>query len=1018
MRIHALVCHLGILGASLLLASMAAGFQADSASNAGMPPIVSVLAQRCLGCHAGDDPAGGLDLTRPSRVLRGDDPQANPAASDLWRVIDSGDMPQDGELTADERAIFQAWIAAGAPCDFEPIDPLRFSTQARAGYDWWAWQPLREATPPPVHAAQRVRNPIDHFVLARLEAEGMTYSAEAAPRHQVRRLFFDLIGLPPPPEVVAAFEANPSDAAYTAIVDSLLNSAEYGERWGRHWLDIVRYGESDGFERNGPRREAWPYRDWVIDSLNADLPFDDFARRQIAGDLCSPDPVDGAAATGFLVSGVHNTVVGASRTMQLLARQDELEDLIGAIGQTFLGLTVNCARCHDHKFDPLTQREYYQLVATLAGVQHGVRQLRDGQAQQELDALQARQAELHAVVAALEQPVRERILTERRKARVAMGESSGGFGDDPREREGLLAAWDFQQGLVDQIGGQTLALFGEARLAEGGLQLDGDGDYAASPPLAEAVTEKTLEALILLADLEQGGGAALSLETLDGGVFDAIVFAEQEPQRWMAGSNGFVRTRSLSGIAESLVNTPVHLALSYAADGKICAFRNGIPYGQTYVSSGLQTFPAAGARLLLGLRHSPPGGNRFFRGTLLRARLFGRVRTPEQIGAAAGALSQWVSRDELQRNMASEAAQQHAQALAELEQLERDKLELESVSLRTIYTCRASPPEPTHVLPRGDVLRPGDVVEPALPSILALAGIPGELGRPVRQVAEDGLRRWRLANWLTASENPLFHRVIANRLWHYHFGRGLVATPSDLGFNGGVPSHPELLDWLAIELQQQGMRLKPLHRLIVTSSAYRQGSGFSRAAHGRDADNRWLWRRAPLRLDAEVVRDAMLWASGQLNSQRGGPGFDDVRLIDQNNGTTYYEPLDRDDPQLNRRTIYRFTPRGGRSALLDSLDCPDPSTATPRRSVTTTPLQALSLQNNDLVIRLSQAFGDTARSAHPEQLASQVDWMFWRAYGRAATEVERTAAADLGRQHGLAAVARALFNSNEFMIVQ
>ncbi len=1017
MRIGMIVERLGLLIVGMaFVPTLGLSLQTESSRPAGNSPVVQVFTQRCLGCHSGAAPEGDVDLTRPSQVVHAEN-ATSPLDGRLWQVIANGEMPADGDLTSSEKEIIRAWLVDGAAGDFEPIDPLRYSSPTRAGYDWWAWQPLPAIAPPPVAASDRVRNCVDQFVLARLENEGFGYGPDAEPRQQVRRLYFDLTGLPPPPEVVEAFSTDPSDAAYSALVDRLLSSPEYGERWGRHWLDIVRYGESDGFERNGPRRDSWRYRDWVIDALNADLSYDEFARRQIAGDVLCDDPVEGAAASGFLVAGVHNTVVGASRSMQLLARQDELEDLIGAVGQTFWGLTINCARCHDHKFDPLMQREYYQLVAAVADVQPGTRQIRAAAEQRELESLAARLADIRIDLNNLERPIRDQILAERQnaaaKAESAPGSVSHSLGSADAS---LVAAWDFQEGLVDRIGGQTLELAGDSHIAAGGLTLDGEGDFAMGSTLTSALKEKTLAVWVVLDDLEQRGGGTLSIETPDGGVFDAIVFGEQEPQRWMAGSNGFVRTQSFGGEGEPTPGEPLFIAITYDAQGWIRAYRNGLPYGQAYQSSGPVEFLAGNGRVLLGLRHSPPGGNRFFRGTIQRAQLYDRALTAEEIGQVAVPKSLFVSRDELRRRLADDQAAQHDQWLEEMERLESRRAELNAHLPASIYTAVSTPSEPTRLLPRGDVMHPGEQVEPALPNFLLHAKIPWaeSLGADFGQARP----RAQLAQALTAAENPLFPRVIVNRLWHYHFGRGLVATPSDLGFNGGVPSHPELLDWLAGELRRNGMRLKPLHRLLVNSTAYRQSSRFDAAAHARDAENRWLWRRSPARLDAETVRDAMLWVSGRLNPQRGGPGFDDVAVIDNNNGTTYYEPIDREDPQLNRRTIYRFTPRGGRSALLDSLDCPDPSTATPRRSVTTTPLQALSLQNNDLVLRLAAAFGEGAAVACPGDTARQVDWMFRRAYGRGATPAELSAADRVAQKHGLAAVARALFNSNEFILVQ
>ena len=283
--------------------------------------------------------------------------------------------------------------------------------------------------------------------------------------------------------------------------------------------------------------------------------------------------------------------------------------------------------------------------------------------------------------------------------------------------------------------------------------------------------------------------------------------------------------------------------------------------------------------------------------------------------------------------------------------------------------------------------------------------------------APDADRRRKLAEWVTNQKNPLFTRVMVNRVWHYHFGTGIVDTPNDLGFNGGRPSHPELLDWLTVKFITSGYRLKSLHRLIVTSAAYRQASSFNKTAYAKDAGNRLLWRYPPRRIEAEVLRDAILQISGALNRAGGGPGFEDV-TITSNNGTTYYAPIDRESDAHHRRTVYRFSPRGGRSSVLDTFDCPDPSTAAPRRSVTTTPLQALSLLNNAFVLRMAELFAKRVQDTSGEEVRAQISTAWQLALGRTPDETEYRSAAKLVADHGLATLCRALFNSNEFVVIE
>ncbi len=333
--------------------------------------MAPLIAGRCLECHAGLDAKAGFDFSSRATTTRGGESgpalqAGNPEASLIWEYIDSNEMPPEHPLSTEEKKLFKQWIKAGAPWGTDPIDLFSKTTKKRAGYDWWSLQPLRQVTVPPNHDTQWSRNSIDAFILARLRAYDLTPQPRADRRTLIRRLYYSLIGLPPEPEDVEAFVADTSSDAYEKLVDQLLASHHYGEHWARHWLDVVRFGESNGFERDQPRLNAWHYRNWVIRAFNQDLPYDEFVRLQLAGDLLEPSNPQAVTATGFLVAGPHDIVIPQSKTMRETMRQDELEDTIGVVGQTFLGLTVNCARCHDHKFDPIPHQDYYRLRAFFA----------------------------------------------------------------------------------------------------------------------------------------------------------------------------------------------------------------------------------------------------------------------------------------------------------------------------------------------------------------------------------------------------------------------------------------------------------------------------------------------------------------------------------------------------------------------------------------------------------------------------------------------------------------------------
>lgn len=878
------------------------------------------------------------------------------------------------------------------------------AAEKRAGSDWWSLQPIRRPPVPEVHPADlgKVRNSIDAFVLSRLRQEGLSPSSPAEARLLMRRVFFDLTGLPPSPEQVEAFVAKPDDDAYRDLVDELLASPHYGERWGRHWLDVARFGESDGFERNNVRENQWHFRDWVIESLNADMPYNEFARLQIDGDIRKPGR-EGLAAVAFLTAGVHNTTVGSSEFMKRTARQDELEEIAGAVGQTFVGLTINCARCHDHKFDPVTQREYYRFVSALSGVFHGEMTYSDPAADGKAALASGKVAELAKQLEAFDEPVREKVLEKRKNSGVTK----------PAPPKALYA-WEFETGFDDSSGQISGKGIGSPRLEGGALVIDDGKSFVETPLLPEAFGAKTLEATVQLSNLQQRGGAVVSLQTQNGVIFDAIVFGERQERCWMAGSDHFKRSQKFGGAEEKeAVTRPVHIVIVWHEDGTIERYRDGQPYGETY-KAALKSFASNQAVLRFGIRHFPPGGNKHLSGRIFNARLYDSALSPGAVAAAVGSESSFVSEEEILAALHGEARAARALLLENLNAARTELSKIDTAVRGKIYTVAArGNPGSTKVLKRGNAMEEGEEVTPG--AVLAVQGVSPDFGLPAN--APDSARRGRLADWITSKDNPLFARVIANRLWHHHFGSGLIETPNDFGLSGGLPSHPELLDWLATELAEQGWSLKKMHHLIVTSATYRQSSRPNAKGLAADAGNRLLWRKSPTRLDAESLRDSMLVVSGKLDPQRGGPGFRDVG-VKHLDGTTYYSPFDEENGAFHRRTVYRFSPRGARSAILDTFDCPDPANAAPRRSVTTTPLQALALLNNAFSLRIGGHFAARVVREAGEKTEAQVERAYRLAFGRLPDEREQKAASTLVSGHGPGALARVLFNSNEFIVIE
>ncbi len=872
--------------------------------------------------------------------------------------------------------------------------------------DHWSLQPLRDPAIPAPPASRPpgapALHPVDAFLLARLAPHGLAYAPPANRPTLIRRLAFDLTGLPPSPAEIDAFVADPSPQAYETLVERLLASPRYGERWGRHWLDLVRYTESQGFEYDRLRDHAWHYRDYVIRSLNDDKPYDRFMREQIAGDVLEPVTADGIVATSLLVCGAYDEAgnAQANATQKAITREDEMEDLIGVVAQTFLGLTVNCARCHAHKSDPIPLDEYYRVKAVFDGVKHGERPIaspdevraRDGK----IAALKRDIAEARAAAAEIETVGRRLAMVRRTPIPAAEP------GPAPRWQ------WNFDGSGTNAVPGE---LRGDARITSSGLRLPREGSAWVSAPLDGDVTEKTLEAWVALDSLEQGGGAALSLESPDGRVFDALVFGERQPRKWIAGSSGFERTRDLDAPEETAAPGEwIHVAAVHRADRTIAFFRNGVPYGKPYRPDGpLPRFAAGQARVLLGQRHTG-GGRPWLLGTVLRASLHDRALSDAEVAASFRAPGIAISLEEALARLSPAERVRRDALLARVRELEKALAAVPPLPVS--YAGTRIQPAPTQRLKRGDVKSPDGVVAPG-----ALSAVPGP--KPDFDLppdAPEARRRLRFADWLADPANPLPARVMANRVWHFHFGHGLVTTPNDFGHAGARPSHPELLDWLATQFIRHRWSLKALHRLVVHSDAYRQSSAWNDAAARVDAEDQWLWRFPPRRLDAELVRDAMLAASGQLNLAMGGPGFRNFDVLKFPDNV--YRIADKTGPEFNRRTVYRMNVNSGKEPLLDALDCPDPSVKTPRRGVTITPLQALGLMNGSFVQRQSRHLAERAQAEAGADLPRAVHHLYRLALGRPPTPEESRRAAAAARERDLASVSWALLNSTEFIYVR
>ncbi|MBY0503183.1 MAG: DUF1553 domain-containing protein [Bryobacteraceae bacterium] len=857
---------------------------------ADFAPVRALFDQRCVRCHAGDSPRGGLNLATGEKL----------DATKLIERVASGSMPLGGpKLAAADLDTLRAWAAAGAPWERSPQK------------QFWAFRSPVNVSPPAGEP-----HPIDAFLREKLRAKGLDFSPAAAPRTLIRRLSFDLTGLPPDPADYAL--------SYAEATARYLASPHYGERWGRHWLDVVRFGETDGGEHNYERPNAWPYRDYVIRSFNQDLSYRDFIRQQIAGDLLAPQDPRQVAATGFLVAGPWDQVqaeINKDKAMAMTQRMDELDDMVTTTFHTFQAMTVNCARCHDHKFDPIPTRDYYRLTAVFAGVGFGNRRVASEAevAEYELRAKPLREAlsVAKARLSAIEDPKRVVLLRERYQTYDRQQESNP-------LRMPLNPVWNRNRFSEVNASKYRLVVTSHRgkRLRIENLHLE----------------PAKIELPSYVSDRAASDAEPLVIELPGGGSVSEMTWATD----WKTGTgDGTLAVYRLEAAASDGSWRTVATSLDHARSVEIA-----LPS----VSADEQT----------------------------------ALLTAEELAR----------RETVRREIAE--ADRALKSLPE--------------PTRLYAAVPKATPTPSFVLERGSVTQPREAVGAGAMSAVK------QVSLAVPMEANDQERRLALANWIASDQNPLTARVIVNRVWYLHFGTGLVNTPSDFGVNGDRPSHPELLDWLAVSFMENGWSLKWLHELILSSRAYQQASANVPAAFAVDAGNRLYWHMPLKRMDAETIRDSVLFHAGNLDLQaNGGPGFALQKKGDA--GSYIYKALDNDGPAVWKRAVYRFSVRGGERIMMDSFDCPDPAVATPQRSVSNTPVQALTLLNNEFILGQAGALARRVSREAGSAVPGQINRLYELLYGRAPSAKELTLGTGFIRDNNLALYARALLNANEFLYV-
>ncbi len=718
-----------------------------------------------------------------------------------------------------------------------------------------------------------------------------------------------------------------------------MESHHYGERWAQHWLDVVRFGESDGFETNHERPNAYHYRDYVIDAFNSDKPYDEFVKEQIAGDALSAD-----AATGFLVAGAFDIVKSPDVNLTLMQRQDELADMINTTGTAFLGLTVGCARCHNHKFDPILQSDYYSLQAVFAGVQFGTRPMRTPQTENlnaELSQLDEALAKNRAELAGLKEVALEDAAhrpTDGLRPRVNSVKNIEQFAPVlARYVRFTIRRTNSSEPCIDELEVWG-ALDGETELKNVALA-SGGAIVSASGTLPNYEIHR----LEHLNDGQAGNAHSWISDTPGKGWVQIELPGEYRIERihWGRDANEVFRDR---------------VAIDYTIEVATQ------PDQWTVVASSADRLPYEGssADTLAGLL------------TLLSPELAERAR-------------------QLEHSIDSLSTQREA-------------------TLRTMpvaYAGTFQQPGATYRLYRGDPMAKREEVTPDALTVIGSLGLAAD--------TPEQLRRLRLAEWIADPSNPLTARVMVNRIWHHHFGTGIVSTPSDFGANGTTPSHPQLLDWLAAELMENGWSLKHIHRLILMSSTYRQSSQPRAEALRVDADSRFLWRFPPRRLEAEAIRDSILFVAGTLNQTAGGPGFNVFDV--QKETVHHYFPKESFGPDQWRRMVYMTKIRQERDAVFGAFDCPDGGQVIPQRTSSTTPLQALNLLNSRFVLQQADYFAKRLQREAGEDVRHQVQHAFQLMFGRDPTAQEADDSIEFARQYGLPALCRALLNANEFLFL-
>ena len=946
-----------------------------------------IFEQHCYECHGAKKQKADFRLDIKSVALTGGAEHApniipgHSSASPLFRFVSGADatktMPPKSKLSSADIQTLKSWIDVGATWP-NGIDTAKLEDKT----DWWSFKPLSLPQAPKT-------GQIDAFIRNQLQANGLSPAPQADARTLTRRLFFDLAGLPPTPEEIAHYAALP----YEKLVDDLLASPRYGERWARHWLDLVQYGDTHGYDKDKPRLNAWPYRDYVIRALNNDKPYPRFVEEQLAGDVLYPGTTDGITALGLISSGpwdyIGHSEVPETKLDGKIARHLDRDDMVqNAIG-TFCSLTVQCAQCHNHKFDPISQQDYYSLQAVFAGIDRTeIDYYPDDASMQKFAALQKQKKQLSDQIAALEEPLKK-------KAGAAYTSLSKRIDGASEKNSNPNAKPDF-------------------------------GYHSSISPSQNAVKWVQVDL-----------GKSIQVERI-------LLKPCYDDFGKIGGGFGFPVRFKIEVSNDSTFKTGVTLVWQ----------KHDLTFMNDFANPGLKPFETgtAGDDGVIGryvrvtaVKLAPRRDDYIF--ALAELEVYDSKTGPNlAAGRPVTALDSIEAAPRWRRANLTDGIAPESRSSEDKKQLirERDALMLAQADQATQTKLRAArkqrdalpqlpapqkvyagaihygtgsfkgthgTPRTIHLLKRGDLKQPAQEVAPgSIEQITQLFGLPFHVND-----TDESARRAALAKWITDKNNALTWRSIVNRIWQHHFGRGLVDTANDFGRMGGEPSHPELLDWLALTFRDDlGGSFKKLHKLIVMSQTYRQRSDNTSPS---DANNVFLSHQNRRKLDAESIRDSILSVSSKLNLTMGGPSFQDFVIEKPQHSPHYeYHLHDPEDPASHRRSIYRFIVRSQQQPFMTVMDCADPSMRVDKRNESLSPLQALSLMNNGLTVAMAKHFAERVAKETPD-LHAQITRAFALALSRAPLPDELTPLTAFAEREGLENTCRLILNLSEFSFI-